>query len=162
MSGQRVNLRVDKSNQKPGIPRFCQSRFTYWKMKQGREKVRGLTLKSVPARILGNCRVDGNGQSELAEAVCTCRESRDGPCVSERHGFTRLSVARHRRWYFIRSGGPPPCRLGHEMSVADNAILVCRESTPQFVSKLCLRLGNPRSRSVTRFGISSSGSDLAR
>ena len=44
----------------------------------GHEKVRGLSLEVHAGEILGIAGVDGNGQSELAEAIMHLREIKSG------------------------------------------------------------------------------------
>ena len=90
----------------------------------GHEKVRGLSLEVHAGEILGIAGVDGNGQSELAEAIMHLREIKSGRVLLNGADVTRLSVARHRAMGI--SYVPADRRhVGSvtEMSVADNAIL---------------------------------------
>ena len=77
MVGREVNLRADKSAQKPGAP-VLQIKELRVEDETGREKVRGLSLEVHAGEILGIAGVDGNGQSELAEAVMRLRKIKSG------------------------------------------------------------------------------------
>ncbi len=123
MVGREVNLRADKSNQKPGAP-VLQIEELRVLDENGHEKVRGLSLEVHAGEILGIAGVDGNGQSELAEAILHLREIKSGRVLLNGADVTRLSVARHRAMGI--SYVPADRRhVGSvtEMSVADNAIL---------------------------------------
>src|SRR6266851_5332722 len=68
MVGREVNLRADKSNQTTGGP-ILEIKDLRVRDENGREKVRGITLEVHAGEILGIAGVDGNGQSEMAEAL---------------------------------------------------------------------------------------------
>ena len=72
MVGREVNLRADKSVERgragPANRRSARRDET------GQEKIRGLSLEVHAGEILGIAGVDGNGQSELAEAIMHLRE----------------------------------------------------------------------------------------
>ena len=123
MVGREVDLRADKSAQKLGAP-VLQIKELRVEDETGREKVRGLSLEINAGEILGIAGVDGNGQSELAEAVMKLREIKSGQVILNGLDVTRLNVAR------TRAAGISyvPADRRHvgsvtQMSVADNAIL---------------------------------------
>jgi simple sugar transport system ATP-binding protein len=123
MVGREVNLRVEKSSAAHGeaVLRVEELRV---RDEIGREKVRGVTLDVRAGEILGIAGVDGNGQSELAEALMALRETTGGRVLLKGMDVTRLSVAAHRRMGMSYI----PADRRHvgsvtEMSVADNAIL---------------------------------------
>ena len=136
MVGREVILRANKSEQKPGeaILRIKDLRV---EDESGREKVRGLSLDVRAGEIVGIAGVDGNGQSELAEAVMHTREIKSGHVLLKGVDVTRLSVARHRAMGI--SYVPADRRhVGSvtEMCVADNAILgLQRKHTRAFIPK---------------------------
>src|SRR5580700_5880854 len=68
MVGREVNLRADKSPQKPGEP-ILQIEKLSVQDERGHEKLRGVSLQVHAGEILGIAGVDGNGQSELAQAT---------------------------------------------------------------------------------------------
>src|SRR6202011_5663806 len=123
MVGREINLRADKSAQKPGAP-VLQIKELRVEDEQGQEKVRGLSLEVHAGEILGIAGVDGNGQLELAEAVMHLREVKSGHVLLNGTDVTKLSVARHRTMG-ISYVPADRRRAGSvtEMSVADNAIL---------------------------------------
>ncbi len=161
MVGREVNLRVDKSNQKPGGP-ILQIRELRVRDESGREKIRGLSLEVRAGEILGIAGVDGNGQSELAEAVMHLREVTSGHVLLNGTDVTRLSVARHRTMGI--SYVPADRRhVGSvtEMSVADNAILGLQRKYTRSLFRSFVDARESAEALVTRFGIRSSGIDLA-
>ena len=61
----------------------------------GQEKVRGVSLDVHAGEIVGIAGVDGNGQSQLAEAIMHLRTDK-GSVFLEEQEVTRLNVAQHR------------------------------------------------------------------
>src|SRR5258707_6443145 len=161
MVGREVNLRADKSAQKPGAP-VLQIKELRVEDETGREKVRGISLEVHAGEILGIAGVDGNGQSELAEAIMHLREIKSGDVLLNGTDITRLSVARHRP----AGISSVPADLRHvgsvtQMSVADNAIL---GSQKKYARGLFRNISDARKSAeslVARFGIRSAGIDLA-
>jgi simple sugar transport system ATP-binding protein len=129
MVGREVSLRVDKSVQKPGEP-ILQIADLCVTDERGHEKVRGISLEVHAGQILGIAGVDGNGQSELAEAIMHLREIKSGRVILNGEDVTGLSVAQHRsRGALLRSSGPPPCRLSHRD-------VHCRQCDSRFAEKV--------------------------
>jgi general nucleoside transport system ATP-binding protein len=90
----------------------------------GQEKVCGVSLDVHAGEILGIAGVDGNGQSQLAEAIMHLREAHKGSVSLENRDVTRLTVAQHRALGLSYI----PADRRHvgsitQMSLADNAIL---------------------------------------
>src|SRR5258707_6297664 len=161
MVGREVNLRADKSAQKPGAP-VLQIKELRVEDETGREKVRGLSLEVHAGEILGVAGVDGNGQSELAEAVMQLQDVKSGHVLLNGAVVTRLSVARH-RVAGISYVSADPRHVGSvtQMSVADNAILGWQK---KYARGLFRNISDARKSTVARvacFGIRSSGIDLA-
>jgi len=123
MVGREVNLRFGKPQQSPGDP-VLQIENLHVRDDIGREKVRGVSLEVRAGEILGIAGVDGNGQSELAEAVMNLRPAGGGRVLFNGLDVTKLSVAAHRR---AGLSYVPADRRGvgsvSQMTVADNAIL---------------------------------------
>jgi ABC-type uncharacterized transport system ATPase subunit len=123
MVGREVNLHAEKSSRPPGAPVLKVEELRVGD-KTGREKVRGVSFEIRAGEILGIAGVDGNGQSELAEALLHLREIKGGRVLLNGADVTALSAAKHRRMGMCYI--PADRRhLGSvtEMSVADNAIL---------------------------------------
>ena len=161
MVGREVNLRADKSSQVRGEPvlQITQLRVSD---ETGREKVRGLSLEVHAGEILGIAGVDGNGQSELAEAILHLREITSGHVLVKGAEVTRLSVDRHRSMGI--SYVPADRRhVGSvsEMSVADNAILGLQRKYTRGLFRDIRDSRKSAEALVTRFGIRSSGLDFA-
>ena len=161
MVGREVNLRADKSSQKPGesILQIAELRADD---ESGREKVRGLSLEVHAGEILGIAGVDGNGQSELAQAIMHLREIKSGHVLLNGAEVTRLSVARHRSMGVCYVPADRR-RVGSVtgMSVADNAILGLQR---KYARGLFRNIDDAREFAqalVVRFGIRSSGIDFA-
>jgi ABC-type uncharacterized transport system ATPase subunit len=90
----------------------------------GQERVRGVTLDVHAGEIVGIAGVDGNGQSQLAEAIMHLRPADKGSVFLHDRDVTRLTVAQHRALGLAYV----PADRRHvgavtEMSIADNAIL---------------------------------------
>jgi ABC-type uncharacterized transport system ATPase subunit len=161
MVGREVNLRADKSNQKSGGA-ILQVEELHVKDETGHEKVRGLSLKVHAGEILGIAGVDGNGQSELAEAILHLREIQSGRVLLNGADVTRLSVAQHRKLGI--SYVPADRRhVGSvtEMSVADNAILGLQRKYSRHLFRSIREARESALGLVSRFGIRTAGIDFA-
>ena len=90
----------------------------------GQERVRGVSLDVHGGEIVGIAGVDGNGQSQLAEAIMCLRPADKGRVLLNDREVTGLSVAEHRSLGLAyvpadrRHVGAVP-----QLSIADNAIL---------------------------------------
>ena len=161
MVGREVNLRADKSSQEVGAPILQISELRVAD-ETGLEKVCGLSLEVRAGEILGIAGVDGNGQSELAEAIMHLREIKGGHVLLKGQDVTKLSVDRHRSMGI--SYVPADRRyVGSvaEMSVADNAILGLQR---KYARGLFRNISDARKSAealVTRFGIRGAGIDFA-
>jgi general nucleoside transport system ATP-binding protein len=161
MVGREVDLPADKSAQKPGAP-VLQIKELRVEDETGREKVRGLSLEVHAGEILGIAGVDGNGQSELAEAVMKLRGIKSGHVFLNGLDVTRLNVAR------TRAAGISyvPADRRHvgsvtQMSVADNAILGLQKKYTRGLFRNIRDARKSAESLVTRFGIRGSGIDQA-
>ena len=161
MVGREVNLRAEKSTQNRGSA-ILQIENLRVRDETGHEKVRGLSLDVHAGEILGIAGVDGNGQSELAEAAMHLREIESGRVLLKGADVTGLSVAQHRAagMSYVPADRR---RVGSvtEMSVADNAILGLQR---KYVRRLFRALREERDSAqalVTRFGIRTTGVDFA-
>jgi ABC-type uncharacterized transport system ATPase subunit len=123
MVGRDVNLRAYRAPVERGraVLRIHELRV---RDDVGQEKVRGVSLDVHAGEIVGIAGVDGNGQSQLAEAIMHLRPPHQGEVFLQDREITRLTVAEHRALglSFV------PADRRHvgsvtEMSIADNAIL---------------------------------------
>src|ERR1700722_6820378 len=161
MVGREVNLRVDKPSQKPGGP-ILQIEELRVRDETGHEKVCGLSLEVHAGEIVGIAGVDGNGQSELAEAVMHLREIASGRVLLNGVDVTRLSVAQHRTMG-ISYVPADRRRVGSvtEMSVADNAILGLQRKYTRGLFRGTREARESALGLVARFGIRTAGIDFA-
>ena len=161
MVGREVNLRADKSIQKAGKT-ILQIKDLRVADQAGRERVCGLSLEVRAGEILGLAGVDGNGQPELAEALMHLREINSGQVFLNDAEVTRLSVAEHR----LRGISYVPADRRHvgsvtEMTVADNAILGLQRKHTRRMFRSVRGARESAQALVARFGIRSSGIDVA-
>jgi general nucleoside transport system ATP-binding protein len=161
MVGREVNLRAEKSGRARGEP-VMQIKDLRVEDESGLEKVRGLSLDVHAGEILGIAGVDGNGQSELAEAIMHLREIKSGCVLLGGADLTALSVARHRAMGI--SYVPADRRhVGSvtAMTVADNAILGQQRKHAGRFFRSIQDARHSAQTLVSRFGIRSSGIDGA-
>jgi ABC-type uncharacterized transport system ATPase subunit len=90
----------------------------------GHERLRGLTVDVCAGEIVGLAGVDGNGQSELAEALMNLRPIRQGRVLVLGTDVTRKSPAAHRRagMAYIPADRRQVGSVG-DLSIVYNAIL---------------------------------------
>jgi general nucleoside transport system ATP-binding protein len=120
----------------------------------GQEKVRDVSLDVHAGEIVGIAGVDGNGQSQLAEALMHLRPAHQGSVILEEREVTRLTVAEHRSLGL--SYVPADRRhVGSvtEMSLADNAILGSQRQRTRgwFLDQRKIR--EHAERLIARFGV---------
>ena len=161
MVGRDVNLRIEKSSRVSGGA-ILQIEDLRVQDETGHEKVRGVSLAVRAGEILGIAGVDGNGQSELAEAVMHLREIRGGRVLLKGADVTRLSVAGH------RDAGISyvPADRRHvgsvrEMTVADNAILGVQRKYKRGILRNISEARESAAALVARFGIRTAGIEFA-
>ncbi len=124
----------------------------------GQEKVRGVSLDVHAGEIVGIAGVDGNGQSQLAEAIMHLRPAHQGQVFLDQREVTRLTVAQHRALGLSYI----PADRRHvgavtEMSVADNAILGSQRQRTRGLFLDRRKIREYAERLVARFGVRASG-----
>ena len=124
----------------------------------GQEKVRGVSLDVHAGEIVGIAGVDGNGQSQLAEAIMHLRPALQGQVFLDEREVTRLTVAQHRALGLSYI----PADRRHvgavtEMSVADNAILGSQRQRTRGLFLDRRKIREYAERLVARFGVRASG-----
>jgi ABC-type uncharacterized transport system ATPase subunit len=124
----------------------------------GQEKVRGVSLDVHAGEIVGIAGVDGNGQSQLAEAIMHLRPALQGQVFLDEREVTRLTVAQHRALGLSYI----PADRRHvgaitEMSVADNAILGSQRERTRGLFLDRRKIREYAERLVARFGVRASG-----
>src|SRR4030095_12984338 len=90
MVGRDVILRVDKSKAEPGDPLLTVEDLRV-DDERGLECVRGLSFEVRAAEIVGIAGVDGNGQTELIDAITGLRRPPAGRIVGAGEDITRES-----------------------------------------------------------------------
>jgi general nucleoside transport system ATP-binding protein len=124
----------------------------------GQEKVRGVSLDVHAGEIVGIAGVDGNGQSQLAEAIMHLRPAHQGQIFLNQHEVTRLTVAEHRALGLSYV----PADRRHvgavtDMSIADNAILGSQRQRTRGLFLDTRKIREFAVRLVARFGVRASG-----
>jgi ABC-type uncharacterized transport system ATPase subunit len=124
----------------------------------GQEKVRGVSLDVHAGEIVGIAGVDGNGQSQLAEAIMHLRPAHQGQIFLDQRDVTRLTVAQHRALGLSYI----PADRRHvgavtEMSLADNAILGSQRQRTRGLFLDRRKIREYADRLVARFGVRASG-----
>jgi simple sugar transport system ATP-binding protein len=161
MVGREVNLRADKSDLERGEC-VLSIRELHVRDASGQEKVRGVSLDVHQGEIVGIAGVDGNGQSQLAEAVLNLRPVASGQVSLNGKDVTHISVAEHRA---LGLGYVPADRRGvgsvTQLTIADNSILGSQRSRRRrgFLDRPAIRAY--AQMLVSRFGVRSAGIDTA-
>ena len=110
MVGRDVLFRVEKEAAAAGEP-LLEVEDLEVEDDRGLPAVRGLSLRVRAGEIVGVAGVDGNGQSELVEAITGLRDPRGGQIRVGRHGRHRPRRAgRARGGRRPHRRGPPPAR----------------------------------------------------
>jgi simple sugar transport system ATP-binding protein len=161
MVGREVSLHAEKQEVDRGDC-VLRVRELYVREAGGQQKVRGVSLDAHAGEIVGIAGVDGNGQSQLAEAILNLRPMESGQVILGGKEVTRLSVAQHRA---LGLGYVPADRRGvgsvSALSIADNLILGSQRSRTRrgFLDRPAIRAF---ARMVfTRFGVRGAGIETA-
>ena len=162
MVGRDVVLRVEKPAPQPG-PVVLAVRNLTLHDDAGRPKLRGVDLALRAGEILGIAGVDGNGQSELADALSGLRRPDGGAVDLLERTITRADTAARRR---AGLGFVPADRRGTgsltTLPIADNAVLgrlaPCTRLGGALLDKAAVRR---RARAIVeRFGVRTPGLGL--
>ena len=155
MVGRDVDLRAKKAARDPGpvVLRIVDVRA---RDDAGYEKLRGVSLEVRAGEIVGVAGVDGNGQSQLAEATMNLRAVESGRIELRGVDVTRATPAEHRARGLAYI---PADRRGVgsvvDMSVADNALLGSQHRLTRgrsiFRDETAIRAH--AARVVSRFGV---------
>jgi ABC-type uncharacterized transport system ATPase subunit len=157
MVGRDVNLSMNRAPVERG-PAVLRINGLRVRDEVGQEKVRGISLDVHAGEILGISGVDGNGQSQLAEAIMHLRAATQGSVLLNDRDVTRLTVAQHHALGLSyipadrRHVGSIP-----EMSIADNAILGSQRQRTRgfFMDKR--RIREHAEKLIARFGVRAAG-----
>jgi ABC-type uncharacterized transport system ATPase subunit len=138
MVGRRVSLRVDKQPARPGAP-VLEVRGLVVNDEREHRAVDGVDLTVHHGEVLGIAGVQGNGQTELVEAIMGLREVVAGSVSLE---GTPLVGRRTKEILRMRVGYVPEDRyadgLVQEFTVAENLVLNQYDTAP-FGTRLVLR-----------------------
>ncbi len=91
MVGREVSFSIAKSNKAPGRT-VLEVVDLHVKNSRGHDAVRGLSLKVRSGEIVGIAGVDGNGQSELIEAIAGLRKVESGRILLNGKEITHTSI----------------------------------------------------------------------
>ena len=94
MVGREVLLRVDKQPATPGEP-LLQVQDLHVRDERGIERVRGISLEVRAGEIVGIAGVDGNGQSELIDAITGLLKIDSGKVLVEGRDVTGENAREH-------------------------------------------------------------------
>ncbi len=123
MVGRDVLLRVEKGVSEPGAPRL-QVEDLHVVDDRNIEKVKGVSFEVRAGEIVGIAGVDGNGQTELIDAVTGLRKPRSGHVVVDGRDVTSSTAHQH---FAVGLGHVPEDRqrrgLVLEFSIAENIAL---------------------------------------
>jgi simple sugar transport system ATP-binding protein len=123
MVGREVLLEVEKPPAAPGEP-LLQVEELHVRDDRGIEKVRGVSLEVRAGEIVGLAGIDGNGQTELIDALTGLRKPDTGRVVVAGEDVTRASAQHH---FDTGLGHIPEDRqrrgLVLEFSIAENIVL---------------------------------------
>jgi simple sugar transport system ATP-binding protein len=149
MVGRNVQLRVSKQPAKPGDVMLDVSGLTVAD-ETGRVWVNGMSFQVRAGEILGVAGVQGNGQTELCEALMGLRPSVAGQVSLEGHDLTHATPAQRLRAgiAYVPEDRQEDGLIG-DFSVADNMILDVYNQPP-FASGINLNLGAIASNAAER------------
>ena len=155
MVGRNVQLRVSKEAAQPGEVVLDLSDLTVAD-ETGRVWVDGISFQVRAGEILGVAGVQGNGQTELCEALMGLRPSVAGQVTLAGHDLTHATPAQRLRagLAYIPEDRQEDGLIG-DFSVADNMVLD-QYNQPPFASGINLNLGAIASRAaelVTEFDV---------
>jgi simple sugar transport system ATP-binding protein len=153
MVGRDVNLTASKQALTPG-PCVLSVNGLSVRDHSGLRKVDSISLELHPHEILGIAGVDGNGQSELAQALLNLRPIESGSIIFNGEDITRVSVAKRRA---LGVAYVPADRRNvasvADLSIADNAMLTQPRANTRhgLFDKAAIRA---KAQSIiTRFGV---------
>jgi len=159
MVGREVNPHAVKPERRSGEPVLRIEELCV-NDEGGVEKVHAVSLEVCAGEIFGIAGVDGNGQSELAEAILHLRTIRSGRVFLAGTDVTRTSVAQHRAKGISYV---PADRRGvgsvAEMTVADNVVLGLQQRYTRGPFRSVREARSSAHRLAERFGIRGAGID---
>ena len=161
MVGRAVNLHARKAVGERGA-RVLAISDLHVKDEAGQEKVRGLSLEVHAGEIVGIAGVDGNGQSQLAEAVMGLLPASRGKVELAGRDVTRLSTARRRE---LGLGYVPADRRGvgsvTVLSIAENAMLGLQRKMTRWGFLDGVKIRAFAQGLIARFDVRGAGMDTA-
>ncbi len=162
MVGRDVLLRADKRPVARGRSRLSVSDLTV-AGHDGTPRVRNLSLDVHGGEILGIAGVDGNGQSELVEALFGLRPVVSGEVALDGEVVTRATPAARRRGHmaYLPADRRHVGSVG-ALSIADNAVLGAQRGFARFGGRWRdRRAATAHARAlIARFGIRTPGPDF--
>src|ERR1700733_14119700 len=153
MVGRDVNLRAVKVPVERGEA-ILRIQGLHVRDEAGQERVCGVTLDVHSGEIVGIAGVDGNGQSQLAEAIMHLRPAHQGHVFLRERDVTRLTVAQHRA---LGLAYVPADRRQEgavtAVSLTDNVILGSQRKVTRGAFLDLHRIREHAEKLITRFGV---------
>ncbi|MDY3250444.1 MAG: ABC transporter ATP-binding protein [Candidatus Choladocola sp.] len=130
MIGREVFLNIEKTEAHVGKP-VLQVENLWTSGEKEISKIRGISLDVKAGEIVGVAGIDGNGQSELIEAITGLRRVEKGKVVLDGKDITNLSVKKIRKAGMTHIPEDRNTRgLNRSLSIADNIIVVQHGDKP--------------------------------
>jgi len=140
MIGREVFLNIDKAYSKAGET-ILEVKDVWIPSQKETSKIRGMSLSVKEGEIVGIAGIDGNGQSELVEAITGLRKVEKGSILLNGKDITNLSPKKVRESGLAHIPEDRNTRgLNRSMSIEDNLIAV-RLDQPPFTKGQMLQKG---------------------
>lgn len=124
MIGREVFLNIEKDYGRPG-EKILEVKDVWIPSQKESSKIRGLSLSVKEGEIVGIAGIDGNGQSELIEAITGLRRTEKGQVLLNGRDVTNKSPREVRRAGLAHIPEDRNVRgLNREMSIEDNLVAV--------------------------------------
>lgn len=130
MIGREVFLNIEKTQAHAGKP-VLQVENLWTSGEKEISKIRGISLEVKAGEIVGVAGIDGNGQSELIEAITGLRRVEKGKVILDGKDITNLSVKKIRKAGMTHIPEDRNTRgLNRSLSISDNIAVVQHADKP--------------------------------
>ena len=130
MIGREVFLNIEKTQAHAGKP-VLQVENLWTSGEKEISKIRGISLEVKAGEIVGVAGIDGNGQSELIEAITGLRRVEKGKVILDGKDITNLSVKKIRKAGMTHIPEDRNTRgLNRSLSISDNIVVVQHADKP--------------------------------
>lgn len=130
MIGREVFLNIEKKKANPG-EKVLQVNNLWTPGEKEISKIRGISLDVRSGEIVGVAGIDGNGQTEIIEAICGLRKVEKGNIILGENDITNKSVAEIRTMGLNHIPEDRNTRgLNRELSIEDNIVAAQLKEKP--------------------------------